>query len=199
MTAPCMSPFIARCRTPRRKCPRGHTLVEMAVTISLISGALLLVGGLLHTMFRADRVLRGQIVARASLARLALQFRDDAHAADSAGVAAIGGAAQRDATEEKSTLQFDLGDGRNVSYRAENGRVEREVRRGNKTLHRETYALSRDVAVRWLIDAADSPATATMLVDRLDAVAMRHDTVGPSVRVDAALGLHRRFIAKNRP
>ena len=66
---------------------RAYTLIEAVFVISMMALVLATVGMLFNSVLRADRGLQSHRGSMRSIQRLAMQFRDDIHAATSATTA----------------------------------------------------------------------------------------------------------------
>lgn len=164
--------FARRSRLPRR----GYNLVELLVVISIGSMILGSVAVMLHGMYRADRGARSDLESSVNLDRFAARFRADAHAAASAEV-------------KDAALVFKDGAERSVEYKYVSGQVERTVRSGNETEHRDSFRLSSDVAVQWNVEKGET-AFVSALIER---------TEGKLSRMEARLGSDRRFEEPKKP
>lgn len=111
----------------------GKTLLETVVVIGMM--AVLMTSGahLIGLLLRAEGDGLQALTADRSLFRLAETFRDDVHAAAAAQLA--------DEDDGTDRLTLTLSDERRVTYTLPDQRVQRVVRRGGETSHRETFRL----------------------------------------------------------
>ncbi len=133
---------------------RGYALIEMVLVISLTALLLSLCAGMIHLLLKLDRAGRSTASEAADLARLARDFRADAHAsqADPDGRSA-----------EKLTLAG--AGGRTVEYLVRPRDLLRTVREGDKVRAFETYRTPPRASVR--IEVGDGPRPfATVILDR---------------------------------
>jgi len=164
---------------PRRR--RGYALIELLVLITIVAVMLGLCAGMLHLLMRLDRVGRSAADEAADMARLGRDFRADAHASPAAGPAGR--------TPDGITLA--VAEGRSVEYRARPTDILRTVREGDKVRHREQYRRPARSAVRFEV-ARDGPAAiASLTISREPGG--KDGSPARDVRIDAALGLDRRF------
>lgn len=120
----------------RRPKQRGYALIEMLLVISGIAVLFGLSVGMIHMLLRLDRGNRSRLGEKATISRLAHQFRRDAHAA--VDVRPIEGA-----KHQGLALVFD--DGGTIEYVDEGGRLARVESSAGETLRQETFRLpSRD-------------------------------------------------------
>jgi hypothetical protein len=103
------------------------------VVLTLLSGALGLSAVTLTALFRTEVQLRREREQQFAAARLAELWRADAHAAS-------------DCIADKDCI-FTLPAGMTARYWHEGSRVWREVRRGDQTQHRDSFALPSAAAV----------------------------------------------------
>jgi hypothetical protein len=118
-------------RHSRRLCSRrcGKSLIEALIIISLMSVIMGLAATSLASLFRLRYVMVRDAEQAASLDRLAMRLRLDAHEAVLADV-------------ENGCL-LRLADGRTIQYSFAAPRIVREVRRDDKVVHRDTFSLPR--------------------------------------------------------
>jgi prepilin-type N-terminal cleavage/methylation domain-containing protein len=145
---------------PRR---RGFTLVELLTAATVGSALMGIAVGLLYALMRADAGVHEQSAHRLAAARLADQFRRDAHAArrlvqgergkaQEARGKAEGGRGNGGGTYPPSasplppsalstTWRFELADGREVEYRPAPERLLRVERWHGRTVREEQFVL----------------------------------------------------------
>ena len=115
---------------PRR---RGFTLIEVVLVVGAVAVATGLCAGLLRVLLRLDRVAKSHALETATVARLARQFRQDAHAGS--------GQPAGNENEPATKLELALPGGRSVLYEAHERAVARSQRLGAAIERRETYNL----------------------------------------------------------
>jgi hypothetical protein len=107
----------------------GKSLIEALVIISMMSVIIGLAATSLGSLFKLRYVMVRDAEQAASLDRLAMRLRLDAHEANSASA------------ENGYLLSFT--DGRSIQYSFATPRIVREVRRDEKVVHRDTFSLPR--------------------------------------------------------
>lgn len=151
--------------------PRGVSLIEMLVAISLGVTVLGLAVGLIEGLFTLDSGVRENVRDRMTSARLAEQFRDDIHALPVDGKVRPAG---------EGTWELALA-GRTVEYRRDRDELLRTERSGDKVERREAYRLP-------------DPATVNMEQQgRIAVLEIRRDQTTDRWRIQAAVGLDHRF------
>ncbi|MBX3411703.1 MAG: prepilin-type N-terminal cleavage/methylation domain-containing protein [Pirellulales bacterium] len=129
--------------TQRRVVRRGTTLIEMVVSIAIISAifgvAATLFGFLLTGRGDGRRTLEQQIVE----GRLVEQFRRDVHEATHA---------EAFDQEGSPRLKLTQADERTVEYRYEQGELARRETQAGKPVRLENYGLPRESAVRFALE-----------------------------------------------
>jgi len=139
----------------------GHSLVEMLVAIMLLGTLLGTVTVAVSGMFRADQTMRDALARDGVLERFSAQFRSDVHQAVSAALGEDPAAGE---------LTLEGANERATRYTVEPQKIQRVVKLGETTVHRETYDL---VAKGWKIEKDNgAPLVALLLPDgmRVDAV-----------------------------
>jgi type II secretory pathway pseudopilin PulG len=175
----------------------GITLVEMQVVITLMGVLLGLSGVCLHTMYRAQARLDGNIQRRAALDRLELQLRTDAHSAVTA----------RLLDDEAATmLVLTAPDGTEIVYRAPQSDVSRTVRAkaaeeagqipGADFVHRDTFRLPGAAGVEWKLSDDAQPVVA-MTVLPTDGLARNGTAVPTTIRTAVGWQALRQQISTN--
>ncbi len=170
-----------------RREPRGYALIELLVLITVVAVILGLCGGLIHLLMKLDRGVRAGSDQAADMARLARDFRADAHAATPSD--------QPDA-RTPGRLALGLAAGRSVEYLARAADILRTVREGDKVRRRETYRRPARSAVRFDLTREGSTAFVSLILDR-----PAGGPDGPAdrdLRIDAALGKDGRFAPRDR-
>ena len=159
----------------------GFALIELLVVITITAVILGLCAGMIHLLLKLDRSGREALERSSDLARLARDFRADAHA--SARFEPI------ESSEDRLILGLD--GGRTVEYRARPGDILRTVRDGDRARHFETYRRPARASVRYARDG-DGPGSFLILtIDRpRDG---RDDPSFRDYRIEAELGKARRL------
>lgn len=156
--------------------PRGHTLVELLVTMSVGGALLLLATGVVHRTMRLESSSHQQADVHRTAVRLSHDFRQDAHRAKSLQLS--------DLAEESTTIQFTLPDEEPVTYTLAKNMVLREQRLAEGQVRREPYYLPPGYQVAFTQEFRPRRAVLTLDYD--------HRLVGeapqPLVRVEAELG-----------
>jgi prepilin-type N-terminal cleavage/methylation domain-containing protein len=160
---------------------RGFTLVELLVTVTILTFLLGLVAMVTHTLFRSQRSIRAEMLWRRSAARLSLKFREDAHAATKAELASADGSAG------PPRVTLVLSPEQQVQYRtlAETPQIERVVIRGGAAVGRDTYRLP--AGARTTLELAEQDAW-TLLVLTVKS-GDRTRAARPALRIEAVVGL----------
>jgi hypothetical protein len=114
---------------------RGSSLIELTVTVGLLSVVMPLVIKTMALLMRTERSGQKAVVASGSLTRLANRFRRDVHAADKAELVAAA------APNTGSFLRLTHPDGTIVEYRPGADGLKLAILRGGKPTGRETYRL----------------------------------------------------------
>jgi prepilin-type N-terminal cleavage/methylation domain-containing protein len=99
-------------RKPRR---RGVSLIEMIVVISLLTTLMVFVGRMMFGLFQAEQASTRDVLLDRRLSKLALQFREDVHSAETVTV-----------TDQLQLRCSGPGDAI-ITYTASEGRIERAV------------------------------------------------------------------------
>ncbi|MFM8250185.1 MAG: hypothetical protein ACKOBW_01165 [Planctomycetota bacterium] len=144
--------------TPQRKLhrsprPRGISLVEMILSITLIAAALTLIGRVTLQLGRLERTMNEERLADEAWRRLSRDFRADAHDAQLATTQVAvelkleaDAQAQVDAQPARNRdvdagVRFLRADDSTAEYSVAPAGVVRIVRRGERVIHRERYFL----------------------------------------------------------
>lgn len=158
---------------------RGYSLVEMIVVLTLISVALSSIALVLHSLHRAERRLRDDGDFARTVQRLETQLRADAHAARGGGQIAFGNA--------PSALTLLMPGEQTVTYTIEPGGVERLVRQGEATKHREWFALA-GASLAWSSNSTGPQEYVATLILEASNDRMRADQLAAKIiRIDAAV------------
>jgi prepilin-type N-terminal cleavage/methylation domain-containing protein len=134
----------------------GITLIELMIAITVTGILLALAAGMIHLLLKLDRGGRTASEEASDLARLARDFRADAHASAKAQPAAIA----------PDRLRLELEGSRAVEYEVKPDVVARTATDGAKVLKRETYRRPPRTSVRWEIEADGPRPLAVLVVDR---------------------------------
>lgn len=166
--------------------PRGSLLIETVVLISLVTLLLGLAAGMIHLLLKLDRGVRSSAETAADMARLAADFRRDAHAASTT---------EADPKSlEALTLQLD--GGRTVEYLVRTNDIVRTLRQGEKVRHYDQYRRPSKATVRLEV-AKEGPIRLARLVIN-QPVNGKDNSLYRDYRIDAVLGKDARRIGGPR-
>ncbi|MFO0901814.1 MAG: prepilin-type N-terminal cleavage/methylation domain-containing protein [Pirellulales bacterium] len=170
---------MTRLAAPNRR--RGVSLLEMLAVISLMGVCFVTLTTVLSACLRADRQLVSQANTGRSLQRLALQWRQDVHAARVVRLPAT----------------LELADGSVVEYRFEREKVERRVTRGERPVHRDSFMIPPQVLAS--TEATDDAPRRAVLLLRPDEATVR-PAFGWRVerRMEAVLPPHAQLVRPRR-
>ena len=162
---------------------RGTTLIELLVVISVCSVVMCASGVLLHGMYRADKEARLAIESAATVARLSLQFRRDAHAAGEARLLT-------EADGIKVGLAFGQPAGSSIEYRRQGLDVVRTAKETDKAVHRDSFRMLPGTNVAWQLEPSESSQTpvAAIQISRVVRRGVKLDPI-PGQRIEAVVGL----------
>ncbi len=152
---------------------RGFTLIEVAVVVSITSLLFALCATTLIALMRLERQCAAEIAQDRAVARLASQFRADAHVA-----------LDVDCTDG---CLFELDGEKTVRYLFSPPAVTREVRRGDAIDHRDSFLLGRDASVSFSPDANSHGRLIVMQMSRLGS---RPPLPAGPLEIAAAVNLH---------
>jgi type II secretory pathway component PulJ len=161
----------------------GKTLIETLVLITLLAVAVGMSTTSLATLFRIHRLIRADAEQAASLARLATQFRRDAHEAISVS------------TDDRCVLT--LADGRMIHYVHEAPRIVRQVRRGDAVLHRDRFSLAKSAAVSFEREGDANSSLVRLSIVPREIVPPKRE-IPRAATIEAAVGLHRKLAQNAR-
>lgn len=113
---------------------RGASLIELLVAMAMISTVLLMTGPLFHRMFLADQLSARAALMEMTTSRLAIQFRQDVHASQTA-------TRKVDAASGQQSLELQSESSPTIVYFFEAGRVRRYVMGDEGPSSGETYRL----------------------------------------------------------
>ena len=160
---------------------RGYALIEVLVVISIVSVMLALCAGMIHLLMKLDRAGRTATEVSTDLARLAHDFRLDAHAAAPV--------APPDRPMER--LALSVAGGKTVEYLVRPGDILRTVREGDKVRHYDLYRRPPRASVRIDVTREGSLSFATLILDRPPDG--RDDSLYHDYRIEAELGKDHRL------
>lgn len=172
-------------RRPRRT---GFTLVEMLGIITLASVVITITAAFLVALFRGDSAGRMAMVRQHVVARLAEQFRADAHAAAAFSLLEEPQAAENHPPAYR--WQFTLPGHCTVEYCQQHDSVLRVERCEQGIERQESYRLGPELVA----SAAEQPiepaehAAATLVVLKIDRRDGTSQAAMPSLRIEALLG-----------
>ena len=159
----------------------GFALIELLVVITVAGVLLTLCAGTIHLLLKLDRSGRTASEEAADLARLARDFRADAHASTKPEPTAL--AADR--------LTLSLDGGRMVEYLVRPLDILRTLREGDKVRHLESYRRPARTSVRPEIDRSGPRPFVVLVIDRPPDG--RDDSSYHDHRIVAELGKDRRL------
>lgn len=182
---------------------RGASLIEMLVAMAMMSAVLLMTGPLFHRMFLADQVSARAALLEITTSRLAIQFRHDVHAAQSATRVV-------DAASGQHRLELQSKSSPPIVYLSGASQVRRNVMDGGEgPTSQETYRLP-GCRIEFLapdVTTADdkghraNPQFVTLVVERPHAPLSGSSLPARSraLTLDAELGRDRRLTARIAP
>ncbi len=174
----------------RNRDRNGWTLIEVVAALTVATAMFGLVFTLIHGFFRLERRSREDLQSRSSLARLAGQFRDDVHAAQT--LSALPGPGS--AAPASWDLRLD-GD-RKVEYRVAEEGLDRVERVGDRVQRRELYRLPAGMVAAVELPSEKTGAFAVLRIAP-DGAAPR-DPGSQPLRIEAAPGFDHRFETRGR-
>ena len=158
---------------------RGITLLEVAITVSLLGILLASTAVLLTVLFRTEVQIRRDLEQQTTLARLNQRFRSDAHMA-------------RECTATDA-CRLELADGRTIAYAWKPPRITRVVQRDSKVEHRDAFELPRGASVSFAIAPAEQRQMATLVVTANEELPYRYATPVRPAQIEAIVHLHSQF------
>jgi hypothetical protein len=156
---------------------RAYTLIEAVFVISMMALVLATVGMLFNSVLRADRGLQSHRGSMTSIQWLAMQFRDDIHAATSARTA-----------DGKLSIQEASGD--TVIYTADDETINRTVESNGQVTHRDTFDLLPAATAKFETDPAADRVVSLLVSYPLDGSQPEFSDYR-TLRIDAALNISR--------
>ena len=134
----------------------GYTLVELLVVITVTAVMLTLCAGMIHMLLKLDRSGRAASEQAADLARLARDFRSDAHATLKV--------VSNETVSDRMTVLLD--GVKTVEYQTRPNDIVRTVREGEKVRRFETYRRPARTSVRFAADSAGPRPFIILMIDR---------------------------------
>ena len=110
----------------------GFSLIEVMVVITMLTVIMSLTGMTFYLLIRTERVVSESFVTERAISRLAVQFRDDIHRADTTTIMG-----DRDAAT--SELVLDLKSGSRIRYVASKHGLSRQLFEKEKMLSRDDF------------------------------------------------------------
>lgn len=158
-------------RRRRHVLRRGVSLIELLVSMVLLSVTIGSIALTLATCFRAERQLREQLEHGRPWQQLALTFRDDCHVASASNVTARSDAPLREVDEDEPAATLEMPGELVAEYFARPGHVERRLRKAGNLVHRDSFSLGanslvsvaliddapRRLVLRWMPAATERP------------------------------------------
>ena len=155
---------------------RGITLLEVAITVSLLGILLASTAVLLTVLFRTEVQIRRDLAQLTTLARLNQRFRSDVHLATECTAA--------------DGCRLELADGRTIQYAWKPPHVTRVIEREGKAEHRDSFELPRGAIASFAIAPTEARQMATLVVAASDELPHRYATPIRPARIEAIVHLH---------
>ncbi|MCC7084821.1 MAG: prepilin-type N-terminal cleavage/methylation domain-containing protein [Pirellulales bacterium] len=130
---------------------RAYTLIEMVIVITLVTLVLATVAALLGSVMRSNRAALSHRDWIRSVQRLAMQFRDDVHAA-------------RSARPADGKLSLSLPNGETVVYAATDESIQRTVESDDIVAQRDSFDLPSAAIARFEVVPSGDGHLASLLV-----------------------------------
>lgn len=187
---------------PSRPSRGGFTLIELAVVIAVNSVLMAVAVGLLGTLLRSERTAQQHWKQTGTPGRLAVEFRRDVAAAESASI--VQGKAVADRQQPavpENILTLQSAGGRVVEYFNDGQAIRRVERAEQAVVRREAFILpglaetTFDVPEESEIDAGDAPKLVTMTLR----LASAPGAGGKSWQITARLAKDLRFAHGDSP
>jgi prepilin-type N-terminal cleavage/methylation domain-containing protein len=159
---------------------RGFTLIEMVAVIAMTGLVMTSVAVTISSLHRLNTKLRDELFRSTAVTTLSLSLRSDAHSAVNATIA-VG-------DPQRPTLRLSLPDQRVVEYTADEDRVIRVVRSGEKEERHEVFQLHAGGRATWSIGDTAVPLI-TMRIQRRVGKASGAAGSQREITVMAAVGL----------
>lgn len=173
----------------RCNAPRGYTLLEVLVVVSISSVLLSLIGATLVGVQRASRNAAEGLAQQQRLDRLAAFWRDDVHAARSVQTDPDKGAEESE--RQQAAARLVLAQGEFIEYSFDTGAVSRKHFRGDEIVARDAFPLEHAAAVEFDFDAHSKLATMRLLFAPQKQTT--DSTLGQACIVEAVAGWDLRF------
>ena len=176
--------MIAMHRRDRRR--RGMaSLIEALAAIALLSAVFTATAGLLHLMMRLERGSRDELAATIAEGRLAIDVRDDVHAA-------IGVTSADDGEPNPpDRLELELPGGASASYRVDGEKLRRLRIDPSGRRRFESYRLPRRTNARWERVGRGGETVVALVLERPEGP--RGEGRPRTLRIEAVLGRDHRF------
>ena len=162
----------------------GKSLIEALVVISLMSIILGLAVTSLGSLFRLRYVMVRDAEQAASLDRLAMRLRLDAHEAVS--------------TQLQNSCLLEFADGRTIQYSFAAPRIVREVRREGKVVHQDTFSLPRQSLTTFDEEKFGSGRLVRISIQPEQTKVPRRELPRTAV-IEAAVGIHGTLVKAEDP
>lgn len=156
---------------------RAYTLVEMVLVIALMALVFSAAAVFLHSVLRSTRAAQSHRGAISSIQRLATQFRDDIHAADSA-------------TPADGKLSIHQPQGETIVYAATDAAIERTVEVDGKVTHRDAFDLFPSATAKFETGQSSGGLVSLIIDYPLDA-AQPEFSDHRKLRIEAAINIAR--------
>jgi hypothetical protein len=157
----------------------------MIVVITIVTVMLGLCAGMIHLLLKLDRAGRTSSDLAADLARLARDFRADAHAASTV----------EPAGQPLSSIKLTLEAGKTVEYLVRPSDLLRTLREGDKVRHYDVYRRPPKSAVSIELTREGSTTFAGLVIDRppngVD------DSLYSNLRIEAEIDKDRRLTRRS--
>jgi hypothetical protein len=166
--------------------------MELLIVASVMTVLLGMVAAVTHTLYRAQRSTRAEMTSRRVLTRLALQFRKDGHAAETAEIGAADGG------RRGSQLTLFLGSQRRVRYKfiGDSGEIERVLLDGESAVARDNFALPSDASAAF--EPAGQPVSRLIVLKVTQLVCGEPGAGERTLRIETAVGLDQRHLGAQR-
>lgn len=165
---------------------RGFTLIELLTSISIGSVLLGVAVATILTLMKSEQVARNEFRRQTTLARLAQQFRHDAHAS-----VRLSGPKEADA--KPVVWEFEASDGQRIEYKWEGESLSRAVRSGEEVRQRDSYQLLPREPVQVEMVGGSKPAVVSLRI--VPSLGQGRVRPSPPIEIDALLGADGRFAA----
>jgi hypothetical protein len=152
---------------------RGYALIEALVLITVLGVMMGLAAGMIHLLLKLDRGGRNSSDLAADMARLADDFRLDAHASSAI---------------DKMTLTMD--GGKTVEYLVRPADIVRTLREGDKVRHYDLYRRPLNASFRLEVTRDGAIPFAALVIDR--PIDGKENSLYRDFRIEAELGKDQR-------